>query len=136
MAERRKLERFEMSIALSVRLLGVFIRPLTVNVRSRDISLEGLSIELQEADESLDLIPHLVLDKKEVALDIKIPPKAERIRATGRVMWYHSGSKGASYYFRAGLLLEEMEAEDRKKWEDFVRDYGSSTGLRNLGSRT
>ena len=136
MAERRKLERFEMSISLSVRLLGVFIRPLTVNVRSRDISLEGLSIELQEADESLNLIPHLVLDQKEVALDMKIPPKAERIRAIGRVMWYDSGSRGASYYFRAGLLLEEMEAEDRKKWEDFVRNYGSGTTLRNAGSRT
>jgi len=123
MIERRKFERFEISISSSMELLGTFTRPLTVSGRTRNISLEGLSIELQEGEESLDLIPYLALKKKQVALEMKIPPKGERIRAIGRVMWYHSGSRGASYYFRAGLLLEEMEAEDRKKWEDFARTW-------------
>jgi len=121
MSERRKLERYETSISLSMRLSGVFTRPLTVNVRSRNVSFEGLSIELYKEDESLDLIPYLVLDGKAVELEIKVPPKGERIRATGRVVWCNSGSRKASFYFRAGIFIEEIEAGDRKKWENFVK---------------
>jgi hypothetical protein len=121
MTERRKLKRYETSISLSMRLSGVFTRPLTVNVRSRNVSFEGLSIELYKEDETLDLIPYLVLDGKAVELEIKVPPKGERIRATGRVVWCNSGSKKASYYFRAGISIEEIETEDRKKWENFVK---------------
>ena len=56
-----------------------------------------------------------------VELDIKIPPKGERIRAIGRVRWHDFGSRGSSYYFGAGIFLEEMGDEDRKKWEEFVK---------------
>ncbi|MBW2038752.1 MAG: PilZ domain-containing protein [Deltaproteobacteria bacterium] len=122
MVKRRKFERLEVPIPLSMRLLGVFGYPPPANAETRNISLEGLSIELQEGEESLNLIPYLVLDKKGVELDIEIPPKGERIRAIGRVIWYDFGSRETLYYFRVGVFLEEMEIEDRKKWESFVRN--------------
>ena len=120
-SERRKFERFGISFKVSMRILGIFSRPLTVNVQTKNISVEGMQIELsKEGEEALDLVAYLALDKKEVALNIEIPPKGEFIRAIGRIMWSQSGSKKDPYYFKAGIFLEEIE--DRIKWIDFVRN--------------
>ena len=120
-SERRKFERFGISFKVSMRILGIFSRPLTVNVQTKNISVEGMQIELsKEGEEALDLVAYLALDKKEVALNIEIPPKGELIRAIGRIMWSQSGSKKEPYYFKAGIFLEEIE--DRTKWTDFVRN--------------
>ncbi|UCG66212.1 MAG: PilZ domain-containing protein [Deltaproteobacteria bacterium] len=122
MAQRRKLERFEESISLNMRLLGVFTRPLTVNVRTRNVSFEGLSIELIEGEESSTLIPHLVLDKQAVELDIVLPGKDQRVRALGKVMWHNPRSRRTADHFKTGIFLEQMEPEDRNAWEEFVGD--------------
>ena len=131
--ERRTFKRLETPIPLRISLLGTTRCPRPINAETRTVSLEGLSIELhtilkngslliQVGEERIKLIPFLVLNEKMVALDIKVPPTGEWIGATGRVIWYDFGSKGDSYYFRAGILLEKMEAEDRKKWEEFVKN--------------
>ena len=131
--ERRIFKRLKTPIPLSMRLLGSTKDPQPINAKTRNVSFEGLSIELrvilkngslliQEGEEPIKLIPFLVLNEKVVELDIKIPPKGERIRAIGRVIWYDFGSRGASYYFCAGIFLEEMEVKDRKKWEEFVKN--------------
>jgi len=131
--ERRTFKRLETPIPLRISLLGTTRCPRPINAETRTVSLEGLSIELhtilkngslliQVGEERIKLIPFLVLNEKMVALDIKVPPTGEWIGATGRVIWYDFGSKGDSYYFRAGILLEEMEVEDRKKWEEFVKN--------------
>jgi hypothetical protein len=102
-------------------LLGVFGSPPPVKAQTMNVCLEGLSIGLQEIESALTLTSYLVLDKKEVALEIKIPPEGKRIRATGRVVWYDElGSREESYYFRAGVVLKEMETGDRIKWLDFA----------------
>jgi len=131
--KRRRFKRLKTSIPLNIRLLGTTKYPQPINAETRDVSLEGLSIELhtifkngslfiQEGQGSVKLIPFLVLNEKMVELEIKVPPMGERIRAIARVIWYDFGSKGASYYFRAGIFLEKMEAEDRKKWEKFIKN--------------
>ena len=120
-SERRKFERFGISFKVSMRILGIFSRSLTVNVQTKNVSVEGMQIELsKEGEEALDLVAYLALDKKEVALNIEIPPKGEFIRAIGRIMWSQSGSKKDPYYFKAGIFLEEIE--DRITWIDFVRN--------------
>jgi hypothetical protein len=131
--ERRTFKRLKIPIPLRIRLLGTTKYPRSINTETRNVSLEGLSIELRailkngsllikEGQEPIKLIPFLVLNEKVVELDIEIPPKGERIRATGRVKWYDFGSRGASYYFWAGTFLEKMEVEDRKKWEELIRN--------------
>jgi len=83
-SERRKYERFGISFKVSMRILGIFSRPLTVNVQTKNISVEGMQIELsKEGEEVLDLVAYLALDKKEVALNIEIPPKGEWIFGHG-----------------------------------------------------
>ena len=131
--ERRTFKRLKIPIPISIRLLGTTKYPRSINAETRNVSLEGLSIELrvilknasfliQGGGKPIKLIPFLVLNEKAVELDIKIPPKGERITAVGRVIWYDFGSREASYYFEAGTFLEKMGVEDRRKWEEFVKN--------------
>jgi hypothetical protein len=133
--ERRIFKRLKTPIPLSMRLLGTTKYPQPVNTKTRNVSLEGLSIELKvilkngslligQAEEPIKLIPFLVLNEKRVGLDMKIPPEGENIAAIGRVIWYDFGSRRASYYFCVGIFLEEMEVEDRRKWEEFIKNIG------------
>jgi len=133
--ERRIFKRLKTPISLSMRLLGTTKYPQPVNTKTRNVSLEGLSIELRvvlkngsllikEGEEPVKLIPFLVLNEKMVELDMKIPPDGENIGAIGRVIWYDFGSRGASYYFCVGIFLEKMEVEDRRKWEEFIINIG------------
>lgn len=129
MVERRRIKRLEIPIPVSIKMLGAD----PFHAETRKVSLELISTELpvivrngnlsiQDGGEPKNLIPLLTSNEKLVELDIKIPPKGEVIRATGRVIWYDFGSRGASYYFRAGIFLEKMGFEDRKRWANFVRN--------------
>ena len=133
--ERRIFKRLKAPIPLSIRLLGTTKYPEPINTKTRNVSLEGLSVELhvmlrngslliQEGEEPVKLIPFLVLNEKMVGLDMKIPPEGESIGAIGRVIWYDFGSRVASYYFCVGIFLEKMEVEDRRKWEEFIKNTG------------
>jgi len=133
--ERRIFKRLKAPIPLSIRLLGTTEYPQPINTTTRNVSLEGLSVELnamlkdgsliiQEGEKPVKLIPFLVLNEKMVELDMKIPPEGENIGAMGRVIWYDFGSKRASYYFCVGIFLEEMEVEDRRKWQEFIKNIG------------
>jgi len=113
--------------------LGTIKSPQPFNAKTRNVSLEGLSIELpvilkngslliQEGEEPIKLIPFLVLNQKAVELDIEIPPKGEKTRAIGRVIWYDFASRRGSYYFRTGIFLEKMGVKERKKWEEYVKN--------------
>jgi len=123
--ERRTFKRLKIPVPLCMRLLGTTKYPQRIKTETRDVSLEGLSIELrvilkngslliQQGEEPIKLIPFLVLNEKMVELDIEIPPEGESIGAIGRVIWYDFGSRRASYYFCVGIFLENMELEDRQ----------------------
>jgi hypothetical protein len=136
MAKRRKFHRLLIPVPLTIKLLGVGKPSWPIHVESRDVSRDGLSIELevrledghliiQQGEEPIKLIPFIVLNEKLVELDIEIPPRSERVRAKGMIRWYDFGSKEKSYYFKAGIFMKEMEIEDRKRWEDFIKHVES-----------
>ena len=117
--------------------MGTTKYPQPINTKTRNVSLEGLSVKLhvmlkngslliQEGEEPIKLIPFLVLNEKAIELDMKIPPDGENIGAIGRVIWYDFGSRGALYCFCVGIFLEKMEVEDRRKWEEFIRNIDAN----------
>jgi hypothetical protein len=139
MFNRRKTKRLEVAVPLNITLLGTVKHPPYIKAFTKNISPVGLSTDLQVSlidgvfliqtgAERVFVIPYLVLEKKEVALEITVPPHDEKIKATGRVVWYDFSARETSYRFRAGILLKEMENDDRKKWEGFVRDTALKTG--------
>jgi len=133
MIERRKFERLQTQIPLTMNLLGTATYLQPIHAEIRDVSLEGLSIELQvmlkegsvlipQSNEPIKLFPFLVLNKKLVELDIKIPEQDKSIKATGRVVWYDFGAKEKSFYFKAGISLEKMRVEDGEMWVTFIKN--------------
>jgi hypothetical protein len=139
MFNRRKSKRLETAVPLRLMLLGISKPPPTIETATTNISPVGISMKLpvtlsngllymHEGEKPFNLIPYLVLEKKEVALEITLPPHDEKIKGKGKVSWYDFGSQEDSYYFKAGIFLKEMEIEDRKRWEGFVRDTASKTG--------
>ena len=83
---------------------------------------------MHEGEKPINLIPYLVLEKKEVALEIALSPHDETVTGKGKVVWYDFGSYEDSYYFKAGIFLREMAIKDRQRWEKFVRDTVLNTG--------
>jgi hypothetical protein len=139
MFNRRKSKRLETAVPVRLMLLGMSKPPPTIETATTNISPVGMSINLPvtlsngllhiyEGEKPFDLIPYLVLGKKEVALEITLPPHDEKIKGKGKVIWYDFGSQEDSYYFKAGIFLKEIETEDRKRWERFVRDTALKTG--------
>jgi hypothetical protein len=139
MVNRRSSKRSEILIPFRMKLLGLSKHPTTIKAVTKNISPVGISTELQvsltkgvflnqEGEKPINLIPFLVLEDREVELEITIPPRGEIIRSRGRMIWYDFSSREASDYFRAGIFLKEMEANDRKKWEEFAQDAASDMG--------
>jgi hypothetical protein len=138
---RRKSKRLEIAVPLRIRLLGAGKNPQTIEIVTKNISPVGISIELQvnltngvlfiqEGEKPINLIPYLVLENKDVELEITLPPYEKKVRTKGRVIWYDFGSGEVSYYFKAGILffLKQMETEERKTWEEFVSNTALETG--------
>ena len=139
MFNRRKSKRLETTVSLRLMLLGMSKLPPTIETATTNISPVGISIKLPvtlsngllhifEGEKPINLIPYIVLEKKEVALEITLPPHDEKITGKGKVIWYDFGSQEDSYYFKAGIFLKEIAIEDRKRWEGFVRDTTFKTG--------
>jgi len=141
MLSRRKSKRVEISVPLRINLLGIGKQPPTIETVTRNISPVGISMNLpvtltngvffiREGEQAINLIHYLVLENKEVEVEITIPPREEKIRAMGKIVWYDFGSREeeVSYYFGAGILLKAMAADDRKTWEVFARNTALKTG--------
>lgn len=139
MLNRRKSKRLETAVPLRLTLLGMSKTPPTIETVTADISPVGISMEsrvtlskgvfyIDGGEKPINLIPYLVLGKKEVFLEITLPPYNEKIRGKGKVIWYDFGSQNDAYYFKAGIFLKEMESRDRQRWEGFVRATALKTG--------
>lgn len=130
---RRRTKRLDIAVPLHIKLLGMSKDPPTIETATRNISPVGLSTEMQvaltngvffipEGEKPINLVPYLALENKEVMLQITIPSHKEQVRARGKIIWYDFGTREASHYFEAGILLKEMEADDRKRWVEFTRN--------------
>jgi hypothetical protein len=141
MLSRRKAKRVEISVPLHIKLLGMSKQPPTIETVTRNISPVGISMDLpvtltdgvfciQEGEQAINLIHYLVLENKEVEVEITIPLREEKIKARGKIIWYDFGSREGevSYHFVAGILLKARAAEDRKTWEVFARKTAWETG--------
>ena len=133
MDQRRKYKRLAIPLALRMKLMGKAKHGQGIKATSRNVSFNGFLIEtevflendillLQKGEEPVKLDPFLVSGDTMLEFNIKLPPDAKIITAKGKIAWYQLGSRGTSYYFKAGISLEKMTAEDGKRWIGFVKD--------------
>ena len=130
---KRVFKRLPIALPVALRFLGLPHDHPPLRAETQDVSLEGLSIRIEaifkdgislmsEGEEHVQLIPFLVLSEKLVDVEITITQEEPHISATGQMVWYDFESRDDAHYFKAGIFLEEMETEARKRWEDFVRN--------------
>ena len=137
MDQRRKYRRLAIPLPLRMKLLGKAKHGQGIKATSRNISFNGFLIEskvflvndillLQKGDEPVHLDPFLVSGDNFLEFNIKLPPDAKLITAKGKIVWYHVGSRGTSYFFMAGISLEKMIVDDGKRWVNFIKDIAQN----------
>jgi hypothetical protein len=120
--ERRRMERFEANVPARMSLLGTFTHVPTLQVQTRNVSREGVSVALEDDPCDPDLVPHLVFDKRTVELVMTLPPGGEVVKAMGTVMWHVWNEGSTTPYLMAGISIEDMDPEDMGRWERFVEE--------------
>jgi hypothetical protein len=134
MRERREARRVDTSIPVTIALLGTPLSPPPITVETADISPQGLSLvikiktRLEQGHLAIDggenskkMVKYLLLDNKQLALQINVLPQGESINATGKVRWCYRNVQEGCYYVKAGILIEEMEHRHRERWSEFLR---------------
>ena len=132
MEQRRKYRRLTIPLSVRMKFLGDVKHVQGVKVTSKNVSFNGFLIEtevflennillLQRGEEPVNLDPFLVSGEDELEFNIKLPPDAKIITAQGKIAWYQLDSRGGSHYFKAGVSLDKMLAEDGKHWIEFIR---------------
>jgi c-di-GMP-binding flagellar brake protein YcgR len=132
MDQRRKYSRLTIPLSIRMKFSREVKHGQGVKVTSRNVSFNGFLIEtevflekdillLQRGEEPVTLDPFLVSGDNELEFNIKLPPDAKIITAKGKLVWYQLDSRGGSYYFKAGISLDKMLAEDGKHWINFIQ---------------
>ena len=130
--EQRKYSRLTIPLSIRMKLAKNATQGEGIKVTSRNVSLTGFLLEtevflehdtllLQRGVEPVNLDPFLVSGENDVQFNIKLPPDAKIITAKGNIAWYQLDSRGGSYYFKAGISLDKISAEDGKHWVNFIK---------------
>ena len=133
MDQRRKYKRWAIPLSLRMKLWRTTKYGHGIKVISRNVSFNGFFIErevflendilfLQRGEEPVTLDPFLLSGDNLLEFNIKLPPDAKTITAKGKIAWYQLDSRGESYYFKAGIALEKMLAEDGTQWTNFIKE--------------
>ena len=134
MFERREAERVHTAIPVTVKLLGTALSPPPITVETDDISPKGLSLvikiktrlehgrlAIEGGEEARKMVKYLLLDNKQLSLEINILPEGGSLQATGTVKWSYRNVQEGSYYVKAGVAIERMGREQRARWLEFLR---------------
>jgi hypothetical protein len=130
--DQRKYSRLTIPLSIRMKFSRGAKQGEGIKVTSRNVSLTGFLIEtevflehdillLQRGVEPVNLDPFLVSGDNELEFNIKLPPDAKIIMAKGKIAWYQLNTRGGSYYFKAGVSLDKMLAEDGKHWINFIK---------------
>lgn len=130
--EQRKYSRLTIPLSIRMKLSKNAKQGEGIKVTSRNVSFTGFLIEtevflehdillLQRGVEPVNLDPFLLSGDHDLEFNIKLPPDAKIITAQGTLAWFQLDSRGGSHYFKAGVSLDKMLAEDGKHWIDFIK---------------
>jgi len=99
-----------------------------------DVSRAGLCLETAiemkdgvlgfsetEVREKVRVLPYLVLTKKEIKVELELPPKRNRIVITGKPVWYALALEGSISKLKIGVLFTDMPREARDKWVRYIK---------------
>lgn len=126
MAERRKHPRYDVTVPVFATV-GKRKKSHVLRGATRNISREGVAIEIHEDQDTMEAIHYLVSIIRSLKLVVELPPSGETVSARGTVQWWDIGLiSDAECYLRVGIHLGQMSADDRARWRQFVNAAGSA----------
>jgi hypothetical protein len=131
--ERREANRVHTAIPLTVQLIGNRVPPPRIHVETDTISPGGLSMVIPietrfesgrffipGGEDSVRMAQYLLLDNRQMNIDIDILPRGGSIPALVTVKWYTRSFDKGLYVVRTGVLIDRMEAEHATAWLEFI----------------
>jgi len=122
--EHRKFIRLKDSLSLSVRLVNCYndkVYSRHIRGRTLNISREGLCIETSTVTvDGVDIFNNAMSNDKNLEIEIDLNNDKEKIKAFGRVIWFDMTPKQKSFFFKAGVYLSQIRADDIDRWYNFV----------------
>jgi len=120
--------RCEVAIPVTVKPLPANGRLRCFSASSVNVSVNGVALGFYEVDDTIRIISSFLTEDQRIEMTMTVPSTGVSITATGRPRWHSTTSIGGStQYLKVGILLEEMELEDKIKWLWFLKDAGRAT---------
>ena len=114
MAEKRKFDRLQVSLAVVYRPVKKYKRQKTFSSVVKNIGGGGLCFEVEE-----DFVSGTLLD-----LQIEIPHLSKPIHATGEVVRFARRAEEGPEIREVGVLYRDIEPEDLHKILEYVHAIG------------
>ena len=78
-----------------------------------------------EARGKVRVLPYLVLAKKEIKAELKLPPNSTSVFITGKLIWYELASEESVSKLKMGVLFTDMPRKARDKWAQYIKHADS-----------
>jgi hypothetical protein len=135
--ERRLFTRLHVPLEVRFRIVDLWSNEQSSKViegRTWDISYDGLCIETDaevmggvitfaegNGEKRVKVLPFLVMKEQQLEMAIDLPSSRGKVIASGRVVWSDLRATDQAYHVKIGVLLEEMDPQERKKWHHFIQ---------------
>lgn len=136
--ERRVFSHLKVPLSINFRFMSQWKNPRSSRIikgKAWDVSRAGLCLETEidmidgvlefsetEAREKVRVLPYLVLTKKEIKVELELPPKRNRIVITGKPVWYELASEESASKLKIGVLFTDMPRKALDTWVQYIKD--------------
>ena len=132
--EKRKFQRLEIPLDIIVKVITaeeVLGEAKAINLKTHDISLEGISLEARDIVVNNVNILSGSPGARENMLDMQIvlDPEEEPVKAVGEVCWYDIMRGSEEFMYQIGVVFVKMEDRDRQQLKNFLKDKAPAPGF-------
>jgi len=133
--ERRKHERFKVTLPVNIRLIDPKtgkLKQAEFNGLITDISMVGLGLEMKyPGSDLLSFLPKLIGKNKEFDLNLTVKLETGDVKGKAEVRWARIPPLTGLELLTMGLFLKRMRDNAKRKWKDFVISQSKRTaGIR------
>ena len=132
--EKRKFQRLEIPLEVTIEIVsaqGVPKGPPLLHVKSRNISMSGISLETKSVEvHGINLFSGLPFARKNrLHLSIELIPGEPPLMATGEVQWYDTARDIPEFIFRLGVVFIEIKGGEKDQLEKYLKKHKSNRGF-------
>jgi hypothetical protein len=135
--ERRLFTRLHVPLEVHFRIVDLWSSEQSSRViegRTWNISYDGLCIDTDakmmegvitfsepNGEKRAKVLPFLVMKEQQLEMEIDLPSSRGKVIASGRVVWSELRATDQTYHVKIGVLLEQMDPQEREKWHHFIQ---------------